>query len=399
MPHWKFWKKELERIPDPVTGYGYEMVLKKAGILSRDYECFEDCTKFDKAEQDARPDWVPDSASEECNACSSGFSFFKRRHHCRHCGQLLCGSCSSERCQIRHMDYDKKVRVCGPCYKQLKEAAEAGTLPRAPYPDQQWLYIDKCGSIFKDPKYVIENYNKPRDCLISGKGDDAKVKCYGAAAHEDSDSSDDSDSDDGGHTIGYRRAWPTEEGHALKFKWALGNKVKIYRDRERKERIGKLKVKAKGSAKRICHWKTFRDSEGNPEQRPQWDHVASIKKMKYTLKLGEGEDAQHIKVKVKGDLKEVRYSPDEWAMREGDDTYVKWESELFTATVRRSGKVKVRIHPSSHPPALALLVAFLCTVEMAPTDLLEDVGKELPSARFKDERLDWTFPHNGVRCF
>ena len=42
-----------------------------------------------------RAHWQPDSSSEHCNACPAQFSFLERRHHCRKCGRLFCGACSS----------------------------------------------------------------------------------------------------------------------------------------------------------------------------------------------------------------------------------------------------------------------------------------------------------------
>ena len=40
--------------------------------------------------------WVDDSYSSECFRCRLPFTFFRRRHHCRHCGHLFCGSCSDK---------------------------------------------------------------------------------------------------------------------------------------------------------------------------------------------------------------------------------------------------------------------------------------------------------------
>jgi hypothetical protein len=47
----------------------------------------------------AKGQWVPDSASGACRLCEKEFSCWTRRHHCRHCGELLCADCS--RCQGR----------------------------------------------------------------------------------------------------------------------------------------------------------------------------------------------------------------------------------------------------------------------------------------------------------
>ncbi|KAG8230902.1 hypothetical protein J437_LFUL002933 [Ladona fulva] len=39
--------------------------------------------------------WVADKESEKCSACGVSFSLIIRRHHCRNCGRIFCGACSS----------------------------------------------------------------------------------------------------------------------------------------------------------------------------------------------------------------------------------------------------------------------------------------------------------------
>ena len=39
--------------------------------------------------------WVPDTMKRNCEICNAKFSkFFKRRHHCRQCGGVVCDGCS-----------------------------------------------------------------------------------------------------------------------------------------------------------------------------------------------------------------------------------------------------------------------------------------------------------------
>lgn len=40
----------------------------------------------------------------------------RRRHHCRNCGRIFCGRCSSNELSIPELGYDKKVRVCNLCF-------------------------------------------------------------------------------------------------------------------------------------------------------------------------------------------------------------------------------------------------------------------------------------------
>ncbi|KAI5080582.1 hypothetical protein GOP47_0003765 [Adiantum capillus-veneris] len=64
-------------------------------------------------------EWVSDASL--CQACSSAFTFFNRKHHCRRCGGIFCGSCTQQRVNLRGQG-DGPVRVCDAC-KKLEDAA------------------------------------------------------------------------------------------------------------------------------------------------------------------------------------------------------------------------------------------------------------------------------------
>eukprot|EP00756_Hemistasia_phaeocysticola_P012059 Hpha_TRINITY_DN15170_c3_g15::TRINITY_DN15170_c3_g15_i1::g.129098::m.129098 len=66
-----------------------------------------------------RPGWQPDGASDECSNCRSGFTWLRRRHHCRMCGLLFCNSCCWRKCHLPVMGYGKPQRVCASCSKEL----------------------------------------------------------------------------------------------------------------------------------------------------------------------------------------------------------------------------------------------------------------------------------------
>lgn len=40
-----------------------------------------------------RPTWIEDDQRPACHACQIPFSFFRRRHHCRVCGEIFCSEC------------------------------------------------------------------------------------------------------------------------------------------------------------------------------------------------------------------------------------------------------------------------------------------------------------------
>lgn len=50
-----------------------------------------------KVHEDYRaPVWVPDSRAERCMRCREPFAMWRRRHHCRLCGDVLCYACSAK---------------------------------------------------------------------------------------------------------------------------------------------------------------------------------------------------------------------------------------------------------------------------------------------------------------
>nr|XP_028571533.1 hepatocyte growth factor-regulated tyrosine kinase substrate isoform X1 [Podarcis muralis] len=67
------------------------------------------------------PDWVD---AEECHRCRVQFGVVTRKHHCRACGQIFCGKCSSKYSTIPKFGIEKEVRVCEPCYEHLNKKAE-----------------------------------------------------------------------------------------------------------------------------------------------------------------------------------------------------------------------------------------------------------------------------------
>ncbi|XP_061556871.1 hepatocyte growth factor-regulated tyrosine kinase substrate isoform X1 [Phycodurus eques] len=62
------------------------------------------------------PDWVD---AEDCHRCRVQFGVMTRKHHCRACGQIFCGKCSSKYSTIPKFGIEKEVRVCEPCFELL----------------------------------------------------------------------------------------------------------------------------------------------------------------------------------------------------------------------------------------------------------------------------------------
>ncbi|XP_018648886.1 putative zinc finger protein [Schistosoma mansoni] len=66
----------------------------------------------------ARPDyWQPDDQCVSCNVCSAPFGSRLTIHHCRSCGQGVCGFCSQHYQPVPKRGLDFPSRVCDRCYQ------------------------------------------------------------------------------------------------------------------------------------------------------------------------------------------------------------------------------------------------------------------------------------------
>lgn len=54
--------------------------------------------------------WVNDEDRFSCHICNKRFNMFKRKHHCRACGEVICNSCS-----LYHRIQSRSMRVCVSC--------------------------------------------------------------------------------------------------------------------------------------------------------------------------------------------------------------------------------------------------------------------------------------------
>ncbi|XP_078620485.1 1-phosphatidylinositol 3-phosphate 5-kinase-like isoform X2 [Branchiostoma floridae x Branchiostoma japonicum] len=77
-----------------------------------------------KDPSDLKQYWMPDSQCKECYECGDKFNTFRRRHHCRVCGQIFCSRCCNQQVPGKFMGYTGDVRVCTYCCKVVLSYAQ-----------------------------------------------------------------------------------------------------------------------------------------------------------------------------------------------------------------------------------------------------------------------------------
>lgn len=76
--------------------------------------------------------WMNDSFVTDCLNCFKAFTAFRRKHHCRFCGQIFCSNCTlfisysqykheklKKNKEKGHKIFNDKLRVCKPCYSDV----------------------------------------------------------------------------------------------------------------------------------------------------------------------------------------------------------------------------------------------------------------------------------------
>lgn len=67
----------------------------------------------------SRDYWMDDENCKECYDCKSVFSAWRRKHHCRICGQIFCSRCASNIIKGIRFGHDGMIRVCNLCLDKL----------------------------------------------------------------------------------------------------------------------------------------------------------------------------------------------------------------------------------------------------------------------------------------
>ena len=149
--------------------------------------------------------WVTDEQVTHCSDCRIEFCFTKRRHHCRCCGEVYCGDCTSQKALVmpaneieKHYTVKEK-RVCDGCasiYKSIRlggapcEYLLGGTVDAS---DRLYLrYEDSSGLLYKEGMNAQrrwigiseESTTLNADCSYCLKPLDSQVSQYNSSEHQ-----------------------------------------------------------------------------------------------------------------------------------------------------------------------------------------------------------------------
>lgn len=69
---------------------------KKPSSLHSSYSSQARYQNLKVYEDYSAPIWVPDSRTAKCMRCGEMFALWRRRHHCRLCGDVICWACSTK---------------------------------------------------------------------------------------------------------------------------------------------------------------------------------------------------------------------------------------------------------------------------------------------------------------
>jgi len=63
--------------------------------------------------------WADDNHFTKCKRCEKAFGIFRRKHHCRVCGNIYCDLCANEYRLIRSVTTSRMSRCCLECAKRI----------------------------------------------------------------------------------------------------------------------------------------------------------------------------------------------------------------------------------------------------------------------------------------
>ncbi|XP_017562008.1 1-phosphatidylinositol 3-phosphate 5-kinase isoform X4 [Pygocentrus nattereri] len=107
------WEEGRRKSETPLSSHDPRTAVQLRTALKRLKEIMEGKSQ----DSDLKQYWMPDSQCKECYDCNEKFTTFRRRHHCRLCGQIFCSRCCNQEIPGKFMGYTGDLRACTYCRK------------------------------------------------------------------------------------------------------------------------------------------------------------------------------------------------------------------------------------------------------------------------------------------
>lgn len=108
-------KSPVKPVVDAENKDGNNLTPQAAKLAAVDFQLNGSRARSEEGEF-IMPRWIPDEESNICQKCSSEFDMVNRKHHCRHCGLLVCQDCSKYIMMLpHHFGFRDPQRVCNDC--------------------------------------------------------------------------------------------------------------------------------------------------------------------------------------------------------------------------------------------------------------------------------------------
>ena len=128
------------------------------------------------------PLWIPDNKVSRCMRCTGHFGVWRRRHHCRLCGAVVCWSCSTKvrrrrSCFRALADLtssqsfvipsdevgtpNRLARSCDECYETVFSPADVGLVVESPTVDNTASLLVESASRTSAPDFYLDSLDSP----------------------------------------------------------------------------------------------------------------------------------------------------------------------------------------------------------------------------------------------
>ncbi|KAM6152418.1 1-phosphatidylinositol 3-phosphate 5-kinase isoform 2-T2 [Erethizon dorsatum] len=115
--HFFYSDSDTRRKAEPTVGGHDPRTAVQLRSLSTVLKRLKEIMEGKSQDSDLKQYWMPDSQCKECYDCSEKFTTFRRRHHCRLCGQIFCSRCCNQEIPGKFMGYTGDLRACTYCRK------------------------------------------------------------------------------------------------------------------------------------------------------------------------------------------------------------------------------------------------------------------------------------------